>query len=421
MKFRIRALVALAASAAAAPVLAQREGYSPPPAPPQPVETRERPGGQAAGPQAPGLRPSPQALKAIAELQAAAKSSDIAAVKAKAAAAQAVATTKEDRYLIGQLQLNAALDANDMSLGAAALDAIAASGYLETAKVAKMYSTLGVKAYNAKQHDQAAHLFGRAVALDARDVEAMSFLGEARLAQGQKAQAVAAFQQAIQAAGAKPQEALLKRAVSAAYDARLPVAADLGRQWVSAYPSAESWRTALAVYRNVARPDLEGTLDVLRLMRSAGALTTPSDFTLYANVLTEQSNFIEAQNALDQAIAAKQVEGTNAQVQGIAATLKTKPKPTAAELEAAAKSAQSGMALLRIGDRFYGLGQYAKAAELYRQAMAKGVDASLANMRVGVALTAAGDKSGATTAFNAVTGTRAELAKFWLLHLQSRS
>ena len=141
---------------------------------------------------------------------------------------------------------------------------------------------------------------------------------------------------------------------------------------------------------------------------------------LYANVLNEQSNFIEAQNAIDQAVAAKQIDAANAQVAGIAATLKAKPKPTASELEAAAKGAQSGMALLRIGDRFYGLGQYAKAAELYRQAMSKGVDPNLANMRVGVALTAAGDKAGATTAFNAVTGSRADLAKYWLLHLQSR-
>ena len=52
--------------------------------------------------------------------------------------------------------------------------------------------------------------------------------------------------------------------------------------------------------------------------------------------------------------------------------------------------------------------------------MSKGVDPNLANMRVGVALTAAGDKAGATTAFNAVTGSRADLAKYWLLHLQSR-
>jgi len=399
MSFSLRAVAALLLSSVAVPAVAQA-----PAAPAAPAQ----------------VKPSKQALKAIVDLQTATNGTDLAAIKAKVAEAQAVAATREDRYLIGQLQLKAALNLNDMALGSSALDAIAASGYLDNGKVAALYSSLGVKAYNAKQHAQAEQLFNRAVALDARNVEALSFIGEARLAQGQKAQAVAAFQQAIRAAGPKPQEALLKRALGAAYDAQLPVAGEIGRQWVSAYPSAESWRTALAVYRNVAKPDLEGTLDVLRLMRSAGALTTPSDFVLYANVLNEQSNFIEAQNAIDQAVAAKQIDAANAQVAGIAATLKAKPKPTASELEAAAKGAQSGMALLRIGDRFYGLGQYARAAELYRQAMSKGVDPNLANMRVGVALTAAGDKAGAATAFNAVTGARAELAKYWLLHLQSR-
>ena len=399
MTFTLRAMTALLLTAVAVPSVAQAPAQAP----------------------APQVKPSKQALKAIVDLQTATNGTDIAAIKAKVAEAQAVAVTKEDRHLIGQLQLKAALSTNDMGLAATGLDAVAAAGVVDSGKVSQLYSSFGVKAYNAKQLDQAANFFGKAVALDSRNVEALSFLGETKLAQGQKAQAVATFQQAIQASGAKPQEALLKRALGAAYEARLPIAGDLGRQWISTYPSAESWRTGLAVYRNVAKPDVETSLDVLRLMRSAGALTTPADFTLYASVLNEQSNFIEAQNALDQAIAAKQIDGSNAQIQGIAGTLKSKPKPTAAELEAAAKTAGSGMAVLRIGDRFYGLGQYAKAAELYRQAMSKGVDSNLANMRVGVALTAAGDKAGATAAFNAVTGVRADLAKFWLLHLQSRA
>lgn len=377
---------------------------------------------QNAAPAAPAqVKPSKQAVKAIMDLQAAANGADVALIKAKVAEAQAVAATKEDRYLIGQLQLAAGLKTNDMTLGSSGLDAIAASGYLDSGKVAQLYSSLGVKAYNAKQITQAEHMFARAIALDARNVEAHSFLGEARLAQGQKAQAVAAFQQAIQASGAKPTEALLKRALGAAYEARLPVAAEIGRQWITLYPGAESWRTGLAIYRNTAKPDAETTLDVLRLMRATGALTTPTDFALYASVLTDQSNFIEAQTALDQAVAAKQLDSANAQIAGIAGTLQARPRTTAAELDAAAKSAQSGMALLRIGDRFYGLGQYAKAAELYRQAQAKGVDANLANLRIGVALTGAGDKAGATTAFNDVTGARADLARFWLLHLQSRA
>jgi Flp pilus assembly protein TadD len=80
------------------------------------------------------------------------------------------------------------------------------------------------------------------------------------------------------------------------------------------------------------------------------------------------------------------------------------------------------MALLRIGDRYYGMGQYQKAADLYRQAMGKpGVDAGVANLHLGMALARSGDKAGATSAFNAVSGPRSDIAKFWLLYLQTHA
>jgi len=45
------------------------------------------------------------------------------------------------------------------------------------------------------------------------------------------------------------------------------------------------------------------------------------------------------------------------------------------------------MALLRIGDRYYAMGNYAKAADLYRMAMGKpGVDGAVANLHLGMAL-----------------------------------
>jgi Flp pilus assembly protein TadD len=76
------------------------------------------------------------------------------------------------------------------------------------------------------------------------------------------------------------------------------------------------------------------------------------------------------------------------------------------------------MALLRIGDRYYAMGDYAKAADLYRMAMGKpGVDGAVANLHLGMALARSGDKAGATTALNAVTGPRADIAKFWLAYV----
>ena len=94
-----------------------------------------------------------------------------------------------------------------------------------------------------------------------------------------------------------------------------------------------------------------------------------------------------------------------------------KPKASVADLTAAAKTAQSGAALLRIGDRLYGTGEYAKAAEIYQQAKAKGVDAGTADLFTGIALAKAGDKDGAKIVLTSVSGAHAAIAKYWLLYL----
>ena len=48
-------------------------------------------------------------------------------------------------------------------------------------------------------------------------------------------------------------------------------------------------------------------------------------------------------------------------------------------------------------------------------------DAALANLHIGMALARSGDKAGATAALNAVTGPRAEIAKFWLTYLAQKA
>lgn len=413
----IPSALALVLAATAAPALAQM-GYQPTPAPPQTTAAQPSTGAEK------GIKPSPQALKAIVDLQNAVKAGDAAAIAQKVAAAQAVAKTKEDRYLIAQFQLKAALAAKDNVATAAAVDAVAASGFLEPAKVAALYNGLGSAFYNEKKFDLAGSAFDKALAIDARNVETLKLLGETRLAQGRKSDAVANFQRVIQtmlAAGQKPEENVYKRALGVAYDASLPVSVDLGRQWAAAYPSPDSWHNSIAIYRNMMKPDVEGTLALLRLLRAANALTGP-DYGLYATAAAEQLNFVEAQSVLDEGLAAKKVSASDSLIRDTLAGLKTKPKPTDADLANAIKSAQSPIALVRIGDRYYGLGEYAKAADVYRQALAKpGADSAIANLHLGMALARAGDKAGATAALNAVAGPRAEVAKFWLMYLQSRA
>jgi TolA-binding protein len=71
---------------------------------------------------------------------------------------------------------------------------------------------------------------------------------------------------------------------------------------------------------------------------------------------------------------------------------------------------------MRIGDAYYGAGNYAKAAEMYRQAAEKGGDANVANLRLGEALAMAGDKAGATAALSKVGGSLSQIAKFWAVY-----
>src|SRR5205085_1330448 len=168
--------------------------------------------------------------------------------------------------------------------------------------------------------------------------------------------------------------------------------------------------------------DLEGTLDLLRLMQAAGALTSPADYVMFVESAAEQNNFTEAQAVVDAGIAAKVINPSSAEFRDIVAGVRAKQKASAAELAAAAKSATSGIALMQIGERFYGMGDYAQAADLFRQAKGKGgVDNDLANLHLGMALARAGDKAGATAALNAVSGARADIAKLWVAYLQQKA
>ncbi|HEX3422465.1 MAG TPA: tetratricopeptide repeat protein [Sphingomicrobium sp.] len=417
------ALVLVAVSTPAAAQMSGQYGSQAPtpegPTPPQAKGQQQAPNGQKP------IKISGKASKAIGDLQTTVNKADYANLAAKVAAAQAVASTPDDKYAIGELQLKAAIAQKDNAGMASAVDSIASSGYVDSATSSKLYASLGTTFYNNKQFDQAAAAFQKAATSDPRNAEVYSLLGEAKFALGQKAEAAGDFQRAVQmeaAGGQKPDEALLKRAVSVAYDARSPLAVDLSRDLASSYPTPESWRNSIAIYRNYNHPDVEGTLDLLRLMQATGAMTSPGDYAIFAEAAADQSNYNEAQAVIDAGIAAHVVDPANPQFRDIVNGLKGKPKATAADLAAAAKMSPSAENLLHIGDRFYGMGDYSKAADVYRDVLAKpGADKDVANLHLGMALAKGGDKAGATAALNAVGGSRSDIAKYWMVYVHQHA
>ena len=278
----------------------------------------------------------------------------MANIPAKLAAAQAVATSKEDRYLIGKFQLEAAVAANDNNAAAAAIEAMASSGVLDAASSSSLYQSLGGTFFNAKDYPRAVTAYQKALSLNSNNAEAQSMLIDAYLSAGQKAEAGAALQRVIQArtaAGQKPEESLIKRAVAIAYETKAPNAVELARQWVAAYPSPASWSDALAIYQNVNQPDSEGLLGVSRLLLVTNSMKRGGQYAQYARAAADQNNFNEAQLAYDAGVKANLINPSSAEYSDLAQGLKSKPKATAADLAEATKTAQSGMALLRIGDR----------------------------------------------------------------------
>jgi len=422
MKPSLSTAIALVIGASAGPAAAQYGSYGSP----APQQQQQQPPSAAAAAQSPqaNIPPSKKARNAIVDLQTAVNAKDAAAIPAKLAAAQAVAETKEDRYLIARLQLQAAAAANDNAAMEAALGAVAASNYLDAARMSDLYVALGGTYYNSKLYPQAAAAFQKALALNPQNKDAGPMIAEALIGAGQKAEAAAALQRLIQASaasGQKPEENVYKRAVAMAYEAQAPAAIDLARQWVAAYPTQSSWSDAIAIYRNLNMGDQEATLDLLRLKQAMGTLNA-KDYTDLAGAATDQLIFTEAQKVTDAGIAAKMIDPASASGRDLVSVLKVKAKPTAADLGEAMKVAANAKALMRIGDNYAALGDYSQAVAAYKLAMGKpDGDAGLANLHIGMALARSGDKAGATAALGSVTGPHAALAKYWLLYVAQKA
>ena len=377
--------------------------------------------------EAPAITPSKGAHKAILALQEAVNANDVANIPARLAEAEAAATTAEDRYLVAMLRYKAGNAANDNASKAAALEALIASGLAQPQHLAGLHGELANAYIGLQQKDRAAVALDRLLKLDPDNVEAAILVANLKKDQGQAGQAVAQLQSTIAAdaaSGGRADERLYKHAVQLAYDAKLPNAVELSRQWVAAYPTTENWRNALRIYRNLQRPPEPVLLDLLRLGRAVKALDGTIDYHPYAYAAIQDLSPAEAKAVVEEGITGGSIDGSEKLYRDILAEATTKSagqRERLAALSSDALASPTAKMAITAGNIHYGYGDYAKAAELYRAALGKtGVDKDLANLRLGMALARSGDSAGATAALNAVSGQRAEVAKFWLAYLKTR-
>jgi hypothetical protein len=366
----------------------------------------------------------------LVALEKAVKENRAAEVPALAAAALAVATTPSDRYYAYRLQLPSLAAANNAAALLPALEGVLATGLATGEELASLTLLSAKLNYNKGATDTAAATLAatraaEAIQLSPNNGEAHYIHGLVQNRAKKPAEAVASLQkaQALWAAAGKPaDQSVSDQLFAIAYNARLPVARELALNNVKTAPTAKNWRAAIKIAGEASNLQAPDKVDLFRLQRATSSFEGEGDYYPYLDALLTRGLPGEAKAVLDEAFTANKLDRNKATWKDMHSAASARVAADRASLaagEKAALSAATARPALATGDAFMSYGDYAKAAALYRAALGKGgVDADLANLRLGIALARSGDKAGATTALNAVKGNRGNIAQLWLVYLQ---
>ena len=351
----------------------------------------------------------------------------IATVKAAYAAGNLNPT---DEFFLSQIELGAANKIKDNAALEEAIRKSANSPFLPATEKVKYMRNMAALSLQRKDYAGATATYEQLVQMTPDDAESTFNLALLYRDQKQNQKAVDTLQKAIGAArakGTKAPETWYQARLQIAYDNKMaaavtPASVDL----VTDYPTSTNWSNVLQIYRDAVPDDDQLNLDVFRLMRALDALGPERVWDEYARISLEKGLPGEARKVIDDGVAAKKLTGTRPLEKEIGTTASGKiaaDKASLPGLERDAAKAANGKVALGTGDAYYGYGNYAKAAELYRLAVSKGgVDAATANLRLGAALAQSGDKAGAATALQTVQGgPRQQLAQYWLIHVGGKA
>lgn len=286
----------------------------------------------------------------------------------------------------------------------------------------------GQYAYNAKDYGDAIARLSEAVRLGSKDPDHFILMAESSFQLGKVAEGLDFADRAIAAKTAAGQTApsdWYQRALSVAVRSKSqPQIAKWSVARVAAYPTPQNWRDALLIYKDNAKLDGQPALDVMRLIRAAKALAGERDYFEYAALATERGLPGEAKAVIEEGMASNAIGKSSRPLNELLAAAKEKvtadlPSLAVSEKKAAADAA--GRIAAGTADAYLGYGDDNKAVSLYRLALQKGqLDSDTINTRLGIALARLGQSAQAKEAFAAVKGPRAEIAKYWMLWLDTK-
>ena len=363
---------------------------------------------------------------AIGAAQAATKAGNTADATTKLAAAEALAIQPDEKFYLGAIAYDVFKLTKDAVAGRKAINQMIAANSRMATNAAELNFVSGNMAYDAGDYQDAIAKLAEADRLGSKSIDRLLRLAESYFKLNQVPQGLSFVDRAVAestAGGQKPPESWYARAASVAYKAKLnSEVAKWTREQVKAYPTAENWRSALVTYRDGARLDGQPALDLFRLMRLTKSLAGERDFFEYASLAVDRALPGEAKSMIEEGFATGVVSKSSRAVTEVLTLANNRIAADRASIVTSEKQANAAGATGRpaagAGDAYLGYGEDAKAIPFYKMALQKGgVDMDQVNTRLGIALARSGQKDEARTYLSAVGGTRADIAKFWLLYI----
>lgn len=345
------------------------------------------------------------------------------------AAAEAVANGVDARYLLATYQLEIGRQRQDDALRVQGLDVLIASQATPTERLPGYLALRGDIAFRNRDFATASSAWGRLAELQPNDPQSLINFAQVRNAQDDAAGALGLIQRGIAARRAGPEpvpEVWYRQWVSIAHNTRrLDQGAAAAQALVVAYPTPENWRFALVAYRQLATPQAAAEIDLLRLMRAAGAFARPAEYQRLAQLLMHAGFVRESRAVLDEGLSRGILNRTESPTPEIIAEVERATSRQAdrrGPIGAGSAQSATGAADILLSE-----GRFAEAAAAYRALLQQGgVDIAMANTRLGVALALGGRRGEAEAALRAAAGSAdgtaaqgfyPDVARFWLAWL----
>jgi len=351
---------------------------------------------------------------------------DAAALQAALTEAQASASTRDDKYLVGFYQLQLGILGKDQALQGQGLDVMLESGLTPAENIGVYNFYSGNFAYGAKNYTKAIQRLEAAKAAGSTESALAPMLMDSYLNAGQIDKGWEIAQAGIasaRAAGTKPSEELFVRPAQAFQKAnRTNEMLDVLTMRVQDYPTPATWRNTLYILLQQSGGDKELNLDILRLMRATNSMTQRPEYLEYAGLATEAGYPGEVVALIKHGQNSGAIPKTDAHFGGILESQTPRATADAAAVAAdATKPAtlSNPKAARATADALVGNGDAAKAIPLYQAALAASPTDAVIQYRLGVAQALAGQSDAAVASFAKVQGNRQRLAQLWTVRAKA--